>query len=129
MAKSQLTISVLPEHLSICRLEADALVPAWIEKGTFVSVTRTREELTVICPQEHVPAEVKLSRNWRALKLEGPFDLDLVGLLVSVAAPLAQAGVGILPVGTYETDYVLVRQDQLDAAIRALRFVGCQVQD
>ncbi|HEY0789434.1 MAG TPA: ACT domain-containing protein [Chthoniobacterales bacterium] len=129
MAKPHLTISVLPEHLSICRLEADAPVPAWVEGGTFVSVTRTREELTVICPQEYVPAEAKVSRNWRALKLEGSFDLDLVGLLVSVAGPLAQAGIGILPVGTYETDYVLVRQDQLDAAIRALRFIGCQVQD
>ncbi len=128
MSQSQLTISVLPEHLAICRLDADADVPSWAQKGSFVSLTRTRDELTVICPEESVVPEAKASTGWRAFKLEGPFDLDLVGLLVSVVAPLAQAGVSVLPIGTYDTDYVLVRQTQLEASIRALRFIGCEVQ-
>jgi hypothetical protein len=129
MSRSKLTVSILPEHLAICRLDAGASVPVWAEQGTFVSVTRTREELTVICPEDRIAPEVEASRNWRAFRLQGPFDLNLVGLLVSVAAPLAQAGVSILPIGTYDTDYVLVRQTQLEAAIRALRFIGIEVQD
>jgi hypothetical protein len=129
MSQSQLRVSVLPERLSICRLDATAAVPVWAEQGTFVSITRTRDELTVICPEGHITPEIQASPGWRAFKLEGPFDLNLVGLLVAVAAPLAQAGVGILPVGTYDTDYVLVRETQLDAAVRALRFIGIEVQD
>ena len=129
MSRSQLTVSILPEHLAICRLDASASVPAWAEQGTFVSVTRTREELTVICPEDRIAPAVEASRDWRAFKLQGPFYLNLVGLLVSVAAPLAQAGVSILPIGTYDTDYVLVRQTQLEAAIRALRFIGIEVQE
>ena len=129
MSRSQLTVSILPEHLAICRLDASASVPAWAEQGTFVSVTRTREELTVICPEDRIAPAVEASRDWRAFKLQGPFYLNLVGLLVSVAAPLAQAGVSILPIGTYDTDYVLVRQTQLEAAIRGLRFIGIEVQE
>jgi uncharacterized protein len=129
MSRSKLTVSILPEHLAICRLDAGASVPVWAEQGTFVSVTRTREELTVICPEERIAPEIEASRNWRAFQLQGPFDLNLVGLLVSVAAPLAQAGVSILPIGTYDTDYVLVRQTQLEAAIRALTFIGIEVQE
>ena len=83
----------------------------------------------MICPEDRIGPEVEASRNWRAFQLQGPFDLNLVGLLVSVAAPLAQAGVSILPIGTYDTDYVLVRQTQLEAAIRALSFIGIEVQD
>ena len=120
---------MLPEHLAICRFDATAAVPVWAQQGTFVSITRTREELTVICPEDHLSQEVQASRGWRAFKLEGPFDLDLVGLLVAVAAPLAQAGVSILPIGTYDTDYLLVRQTQLDAAMRALRFIGIEIQE
>jgi hypothetical protein len=129
MSQSQLRVSVLPERLAICRLDASAAVPPWAEQGTFVSVTRTREELTVICPENHITPDIEASRGWRAFKLEGPFDLELVGLLVSVAAPLAQAAVSILPLGTYETDYVLVRQTQLESAIRALRFSGIEVHE
>jgi hypothetical protein len=129
MSRSKLTVSILPEHLAICCLDPGASVPAWAEKGTFVSITRTRGELTVICPEECIAPEIEASHDWRAFQLEGPFDLNLVGLLVSVAAPLAQAGVSILPVGTYDTDYVLVRQTQLEAAVRALRFIGIEVQN
>jgi hypothetical protein len=63
------------------------------------------------------------------LKIEGPLDLDLVGILVSVAAPLAQSNIGVLPIATYETDYVLVRDRQLVDAVKALRFAGFDVVD
>jgi len=108
--------------LAVCRLDRGAEIPAWAVTSPFYSVTRTPavtrtpEELSVVCPERHVPSETKCERGWRALKLEGPFDLALTGILVSVAEPLAEAGVGVFAIATYDTDYVLVRESQLELA-------------
>lgn len=113
---SSLVLSVLEERLAVCRLDRGAEVPAWAVTAAFYSVTRTPDELSIVCPERHVPSETKCERGWRALKLEGPFDLALTGILVSVAAPLAEAGVGVFAIATYDTDYVLVRESQLELA-------------
>src|SRR5918997_500473 len=86
----------------------------------FFCVVRTPDELSVVCPEEHVPAGITCERGWRALKLEGPFGFELTGVLASVAAPLAESEVSILAIATYDTDYVLVKEEQLDPAIAAL---------
>jgi hypothetical protein len=127
MEAPKLRIALLPDSLAVCRLQPDSGLPDWALAGGFCSATRTVDGLTVICRTDRVPADVHASRGWRALKIEGPFDLNLVGILVSVAAPLAQAGVAILPIGTYETDYILVRNEQLDTAIRALQSTNLDV--
>ena len=113
---TSLALSVLGERLAVCRLDRGAEIPAWAVTSPFYSVTRTPEELSVVCPERHVPSETKCERGWRALKLEGPFDLALTGILVSVAEPLAEAGVGVFAIATYDTDYVLVRESQLELA-------------
>jgi len=120
-------IVVQPEPLSICRLPGDAPIPAWATQRAFFSVTRTSDELSVVCASIQVPPGVTAHDGWRALKLVGPFDLLLVGILLGVAAPLAAAGVTIFPIATYDTDYLLVRDGQLSAAIDALRDAGHQV--
>ncbi len=113
---SSLVLSVFEERLAVCRLDPEAEVPGWVVKRPFCSVTRTPDELSVVCPERHVPFETRCERGWRALKLEGSFDLELIGILVSVAAPLAEAGVSVFAIATYDTDYVLVRESQLDLA-------------
>ena len=120
-------IVVQPEPLSICRLPADSPIPAWATQRAFFSVTRTDDELSVVCTSIQVPSGVKAHDGWRALKLVGPFDLLLVGILLGVAAPLAAAGVTVFPIATYDTDYLLVRHDQLDAAVAALRGAGHEI--
>lgn len=120
-------IVVQPEPLSICRLAADAPIPAWATQRAFFSVTRTADELSVVCASLQVPAGVTAHDGWRALKLAGPFELLLVGILLGVAAPLAAAGVTVFPIATHDTDYLLVRHDQLGAAIGALRAAGHEV--
>jgi uncharacterized protein len=125
---SKFTISVLPDLLAIARLEVDEETPEWAVGTGFLSITRTPDELSIVCAVDRVPEKVHASRGWRALKLEGPFDLDLVGVLVSVAVPLAQAGVGILPIGSYDTDYLLVRARQLNEAVKSLVQAGFDVQ-
>ena len=115
---------VLDEPLAVCRLDPGATIPAWATERPFFSICRTSDELSVICASSLVPAEVTAGRGWRAIKLRGPFDLTLVGLMLSVARPLAAVGVSMMPVATYDTDYVLVPGAQLAAAIRALRGAG-----
>jgi len=122
-----LRLVVLPERLAVSRLDAKAPIPEWATGDSFLSISRTREELCVICEDRFVPGGAHASRGWRGFKIEGPLDLDLVGILVSVAVPLAQSNIGILPIATYETDYVLVRDRQLVDAIKALRFAGFDV--
>ena len=124
-----LKLIILAQRLAVCRLDVNAPIPEWAGGESFLSISRTRDELSVICEEHLVPAGIQASRGWRGFKIVGPLDLDLVGILVSVAVPLAQSNVGILPVGTYETDYVLVRDRQLKDAIKALRFAGFDVVD
>jgi uncharacterized protein len=121
-------LSVLQERLTVCRLEPQAEIPPWAAGAPFFCVTRTPDELSIICAEERVPAGIACERGWRAFKLEGPFDFGLVGVLASVAAPLAESDVGILAMATYDTDYVLVKEEQLDLATSALRERGHEVR-
>ena len=115
--------SVLAGQYAVCRLSPDSAVPAWAT-GPFVNITRTSDELSVICPAEHVPLEVHTERDWRVLKLAGPFSFAAVGVLASVATPLAQAGISLLSIATYDTDYFLVKADVFDDAITVLTAAG-----
>ena len=127
---ASLTIQVLAEPMSVCRFAADADVPAWtLRSGSLSSVTRTTDELSVICATAHlppapVPAMTAREDGWRALEVVGPFAFTEVGILLRIAAPLAAAGISILAQATFETDYVLVQEARLASAIDALRRAG-----
>ncbi len=125
---TSLRLSVLEERLAVCWLELRAEIPPWATSAPFFCVARTPDELSVVCPEEHVPAGITCERGWRALKLQGPFGFELTGVLASVAAPLARCEVGILAIATYDTDYVLVKEEQLDPAIAALRERGHEIR-
>ena len=127
MEAPKLRLSLLPDVLAVCRLEPTDPIPDWATRGGFFSVCRTTDQLSLVCASSGVSDDVRASLGWRAIKIEGPLDLDLVGILVSVAVPLAQAGVGILPIGTFDTDYVLVRDRQLGEALKALRATGFHI--
>jgi hypothetical protein len=117
---------VLPTRLAVCRLAADSLVPPWATRGEFFSVTRTDEELSIVCAQdvyvEHSGAQVE--RGWLALKLEGPFPLSLTGVLASFVEPLAASRIAVFAIATFDTDYVLIRRESLADAVRALANAG-----
>jgi hypothetical protein len=116
-----LVIQVLPGEFAIARLAADAAVPAWADSRVFSTATRTAEELSVLCPAAQIPADVKAERGWRILKLRGPFNFTETGILSSVLDPLAFSRISILAISTFDTDYVLVKATELEAAIRTLR--------
>ncbi|MGH3145083.1 MAG: GNAT family N-acetyltransferase [Rubrobacter sp.] len=122
-------LTLLWERMTICRLDAAAEVPAWATAASLFSVTRTADELSVVCPEEFVPDGKRCEAGWRVFKLEGPFEFSEVGILSAVAAPLAEVGVGIFALSTFDTDYVLVKEEGLDLAASALRGRGYDVRD
>jgi hypothetical protein len=128
-SRPHLPLELLPGTLAICRLEAAAPLPAWAAgSSTFLTVSRTAEELSVTTVQAAVPAGVPCERDYRALRVRGPLPLDLVGILAAIADPLAEAGLSIFAISTYDTDYVLVKERDLNTAVRALERAGHRVR-
>lgn len=117
-------LSVLPGRYAVCRLEPGAPVPSGVLDAAFASVTRTSDELSVVCPEGLAPAGSRVEPGWRAIRLHGPFDFALTGILASVASPLAAAGIGIFALATFDTDFVLVKDADLARALEALRAAG-----
>ena len=124
----KLSLSILPETLAICRLEKDDGIPGWALGGSFVSITRTSEELSIVCTQTQVPEGVRRDAGWRCLKVEGPLDLSATGVLASFLTPLAREGISVFAVSTYDTDYLLVKQKDLEKAVMVLSQNGHQVK-
>jgi hypothetical protein len=119
---------VLPDRYAISRLDSKAEAPAWAKAGPFVSMSRTADELSIVCLEQNVPAGTTCEPGWRILKCEGPLDYALTGIMASLAEPLADASIPIIPIATYDTDYVLVKESHLDTAIQALTRYGHAVR-
>jgi uncharacterized protein len=121
------TLTLLPEQFAICRLDPDSPIPDWAlqKPSNFFTITQTQEELSIICPQQHVPEGVTAHTGWRCLKLHGPFDLDEPGILAALVTPLAQAGIAVFAEATYDTDYLLV--NKIELAIQALTQMGHRI--
>ena len=124
MSNVQLSLSVMDGAFSVCRLAPDAEIPHWVPMESFVSITRTTDELSIVCLSDAVPETVRTERDFRALKIEGLFDFSLTGILLAVIGPLADAGISIFAVSTYDTDYVLVKNKDLKHAVSVLSASG-----
>ena len=122
--KQALRVHVVAGRFAVSRLEAHAQVPNWATGASFVSITRTPDELSIICEEANVPRAARAERGYAMLMIEGPLAPDMVGVLLSLIAPLAQVGVSIFAISTFDTDYVLVRASQLDRALDAIRGGG-----
>jgi hypothetical protein len=116
----KLSLSVLPGRMALCRLGPDEAIPDWVFSASFWSITRTDEELSLLLPEDSVPSSWMAKKGWCCLKVLGPLDLALTGVLASLTTPLAQAEVSTLAVSTYDTDYLLVPEADYDRAKEAL---------
>jgi hypothetical protein len=123
-----LTLSVLPGRYAICRLSSEALIPDWAGPDDFLSITRTTDELSIVCSETTVPEGAKCDRGWRCLKVEGPLDLSLTGVLASLANPLAEARINIFAISTFDTDYLLVKEENLPRATEVLNQSGHRIE-
>jgi len=123
-----LSLAILSDSFAVCKLRADENIPSWALPDSFCSITRTPDELSILCSQEHVPAGVQAVRGWRSLKVEGKLDFTLVGILSSLTSSLAHVGIVVFVISTYDTDYIFVKDSDLDRAVAALRNAGHDVR-
>lgn len=114
-------LSALAKRFSVCRLNKADGIPSWATSQEFFSITKTSDELSIVCPEANVPATVKAERGWLGLKVAGPLDFSQTGILAALAEPLAKDGISIFAISTYDTDYVFVKETELSHAIEILR--------
>jgi hypothetical protein len=123
-----MNLSLSNDRLAVCQFAPDAHVPAWaVTQNAFCSITRTSEELSIVCLETIVPAEVKQVAGWRMFKVRGRLDFGLTGVLASIATPLDRAGISIFAIATFNTDYVLVTDANVAEAVKALEAAGHMV--
>jgi hypothetical protein len=118
-------LAILPSTLSVCRLAPQDALPTWaLDRTSFFSITWTADELSIVCSDASVPEDVVCERHWQALKIMGPLDFSLVGILAPLVTALAQAKISIFAVSTFDTDYILVKEEHVEHAIEVLKQQG-----
>lgn len=126
----QLHLTILAGEFAVCRLSPEsATIPTWAFAGHWYSLTRTDEEVSVICPVQLVPDDVQAERDWTLFRLNGPFPLDMTGILTAVLNPLSTGGIPIFALSTFDTDYVLCKSPDRASATEALRNAGHRVDE
>jgi hypothetical protein len=119
-----LKFSVIPGEFAVSWLAPGDPIPRWADAGPFVSITRNRDELSIVCLASNVPEDVKSERGWACLKLLGPFPFQETGILAAFLDPCAKAGIPIFAMSTFDTDYVLVKDEDQPRALAALTNAG-----
>lgn len=115
---------VLPDRLGLCRLPSECAIPDWALQGTFFSVTKTKEEMSILCPEDNIPPAVSCHKGWRAIRVAGKLEFSQIGILSSLAEPLALARISILALSTFDTDYLFVVEENLPLAMDVLQRAG-----
>ena len=123
------SLTVLDPTLAVARLPAGEGLPWWAAGSSFLSLTRFAEETSVVCEARLVPGDVRSERGFRALRVDGTLAFQETGVLVSLATPLATAGVPVFVVSTFDTDYIMVAEPRLGDAVVALRKAGHSVTE
>ena len=120
----KLSLSLLPPRYAVCQLHPDKHIPYWALLGDFVSLTRTPEELSIVCQQDNVPEDIEAERGWRCVQVQGAFDFSISGVNASLAVPLANAEISVLAIATYATDYLLIKEENVERALLVLEQAG-----
>lgn len=124
-----LELTVLPQRYAVCSLSAEWPVPFALWQSEFVSITRSDNFYSIVCTENAVPEEAVAETGWRLLKVHGPLDFALVGIMARLSTPLAAAGVSLFAISVFETDYLLLKEDRLADGIAALRGAGFIVHE
>ena len=128
MREVALTLEVLPGLLAVCRLSNTQAIPDWVTRLPFWSMTRTEDEISIVLPEALASPAWKQETGFRALKVRGPLDFGLTGVVARLSVALASANVSLFVMSTFDTDYVLVRDADLQRATAALQAAGCAVE-
>jgi uncharacterized protein len=125
---TSLALRLLPERYAVCQLEPETLEPSWMPKaGALVACVRTASELSIVCDEQAVPADVRAERGFRVLAVLGWLPFDAIGVLAGLSTVLAAADIPLLAISTFDTDYLLVRDERIEEGIAVLRTRGYEV--
>jgi len=124
MEPYKLVLSVLEETFSIHRLAPDASFPEAVSECDFYSLSKTTDELSLVCPEHLAVKSEKSNPDWKCLKVAGPLDFELTGILAGITEVLAKEKLSVFAISTFDTDYILIKKHGLTAAISALQRVG-----
>jgi hypothetical protein len=127
LASQPQSLTLLPDRLTVCRLDPSDPVPEWAAGEGFLSITRTATELSIVCDEQLPPDGLKKEDGWRALVIDGQLDFGLVGIVAELSGILAAIGISLFVIATFDTDYLLVKADVLERAVAALRKHGNRV--
>lgn len=126
---SKQTLQVLPDSFAIHSLDADADIPAKILKCEYYFIGKTHDELSIVSPQKLSVAAIETDFDWRLMEILGPVNLSLVDIMSEISGVLASAKVSILVLSTFDTDFILVKDEQLQIATTALKKAGYRFND
>ncbi len=122
-----LLLLVVEGSFAICKMPSGSPIPQWATQGDFFSITRTAEELSIVCGEDQVPKGINCEKDWRCLRVAGAMAFTVVGVLASMTAPLASAEISLFAISTFDTDYLLVKAADFDRALTVLRMAGHDV--
>ncbi len=125
----KLSMRILDEEYGVCRLKPDSEVPTWAGNGEFTSITRTSDELSIVCSEKNMPEEIICERNWKIIKIEGPLDFTMIGVLAQISMILAKEKISIFVISTFDTDYILVKEKDLSLTKITLTQDGYKFQN
>ena len=111
MKNQKLRLSILPRKIAVCRFDTNSKIPNWIYEQDFFSITKTTDELSIVCYEDIVPKNIKAEKDWVSFKVQGPLNFSLTGVLSSLAGPLADENISIFSISTFDTDYLLVKSE------------------
>ena len=118
----KLNLIILKDTYAICRFNNDNDIPEWIKDSEFYSVTRTQDELSVVCKQSgSITKESAINTDWRIIKIQGPMDFSLVGIIAEVSGLLRKGKISVFTISTYDTDYIMVKNQDLVKAVDSLK--------
>jgi len=127
MQNRAFSLIVLDETFGICRLDPSALVPERVYQSSFFSITRTPNELSIVCTETHIPKSHRCSRGWRCFQVKGPLDLSETGILSTLSRSLAEAEIPIFALSTHDTDYLLVKEQDFKRTVETLESNGHKI--
>lgn len=122
-----LRLLVVEGSFAICKLPIGSPIPQWATQGDLFSITGTTDELSIVCGEDQVPEGINCEKDWRCLRVAGAMAFTVVGVLASMTAPLASAGISLFAISTFDTDYLLVKAADFVRAITVLRSAGYDV--
>ena len=123
----KLKIKLLDGTYAVCQMENTEKVPSWVEEKVFFSFTKTEDEISVVMLQDKISTDIKAEKDWRILKVEGTLDFSLIGILAKISSVLAENQISIFVISTFNTDYILVKEEKIEKAMTALSEEGYEI--